>query len=83
MSNEEVDAKLDAWEVQGARIRNDAGKLQLKCEGDKFRCLPPVPRVTQDNYVSAHRRGRKGHGGVLETRPQTVTPAPLAANAAA
>ena len=28
VSNEEVDAKLDAWEVQGARIRNEAGRLQ-------------------------------------------------------
>ena len=28
VSNEEVDAKLDAWEVQGARIRNEARRLQ-------------------------------------------------------
>ena len=28
VSNEEVDAKLDAWEVQGARIRKEARRLQ-------------------------------------------------------
>ena len=28
VSNEVVDAKLDAWEVQGARIRNEARRLQ-------------------------------------------------------
>ena len=28
VSNEEVDAELDAWEVQGARIRKDARRLQ-------------------------------------------------------
>ena len=28
VSNEEVDAKLDAWEVQGARTRNEARRLQ-------------------------------------------------------
>ena len=28
VSNEEVDAKLDAWEVQGARIRNEVRRLQ-------------------------------------------------------
>ena len=28
VSNEEVDAKLDAWEEQGARIRNEARRLQ-------------------------------------------------------
>ena len=28
VSNEEVEAKLDAWEVQGARIRKEARRLQ-------------------------------------------------------
>ena len=28
VSNEEVDAKLDAWEEQGARIRKEARRLQ-------------------------------------------------------
>ena len=28
VSNEEADAKLDAWEVQGVRIRNEARRLQ-------------------------------------------------------
>ena len=28
VSNEVVDAKLDAWEVQGARIRKEARRLQ-------------------------------------------------------
>ena len=28
VSNEEVDAELDAWEVQGARIRKEARRLQ-------------------------------------------------------
>jgi len=28
VSNEEVDAKLDAWEVQGAQIRKEARRLQ-------------------------------------------------------
>ena len=28
LSNEVVDAKLDAWEVQGARIRKEARRLQ-------------------------------------------------------
>ena len=27
VSKQEVDAKLDAWEVQGARIRNEARRL--------------------------------------------------------
>ena len=30
VSNEVVDAKLDAWEVQGARIRKGARRLQRK-----------------------------------------------------
>ena len=28
VSKQEVDAKLDAWEVQGARIRKEARRLQ-------------------------------------------------------
>ena len=28
VSNEVIDAKLDAWEVQGARIRKEARRLQ-------------------------------------------------------
>ena len=28
VSNEEVDAQLDAWEVQGAQIRKEARRLQ-------------------------------------------------------
>ena len=33
VSNEEVDAKLDAWEEQGARIRKEARRLQREGPG--------------------------------------------------
>ena len=34
VSNDVVDAKLDAWEVQGARIRKEARRLQREAQGE-------------------------------------------------